>query len=119
MGNMISCILRNTLTKQPTSFLSLPRELRQQILAETYDMEEFVDRFLRILGTSYASNYPYPFAPKHISRECDKVLEGIDEWTRTLKDVHEDMVEDVEYIVGRDKMIQTLRRTRTRIRGQN
>lgn len=40
---------------------------------------------------------------------CMTALKGIDSWISTLKKVHGGLLEDVEYLVGKDELRQLLR----------
>lgn len=77
----------NIRKKTPTTFLSLPRELRHKILLLTYDVNDLHDQFhLRYSSWNrwYNTNKNY-----------------LNKWIVKLKKVHKDMVEDVEF-VGRN-----------------
>lgn len=100
--------------KKP-NFLTLPRELRQQILAETFNLKvccpepimsaaqrDVVTRMLlswkKIRNTGWVD-----------TADCIAALNGIESWIGNLKRVHSGFVEDVEYVARKDEMLALLR----------
>lgn len=76
-----------------TTFLTLPRELRQLILRQTYkhditlhdSFQAFMDRVTEEKGFYY----------EHKVNGC--VL-GFNDWVHSIKDIHQHIAEDMEYI---------------------
>lgn len=99
------------MAKRPASFLSLPRELRHKIIFNTYDdgankkqigqyigftmvkLEFMVDeeRFAERLAAKWG------YIPYTTGLFPDMVR-AIDAWSATLKDVHKDLEEDMEFV---------------------
>ncbi|KAE9962537.1 hypothetical protein BLS_000207 [Venturia inaequalis] len=92
-------------SRTTTTFLTLPRELRQKIIHEAYNA-------LRINCIPSAAPRVLPFArrmmrafpPGHgdldITRaSCIEFLKAIKIFTASLKEAHEDIAEDVEYVI--------------------
>lgn len=74
----------------PTSFLTLPSELRQDILIRTYRVERF-------------EAFQFWNHPLDNSREwlVDFHNTNVKEWTNKLQSIDEDIIEDVEYVTNK------------------
>ncbi|QDS77767.1 hypothetical protein FKW77_005100 [Venturia effusa] len=110
-------------SSKKTTFLTLPRELRQMILFRTYETSNFI-------GGTFKSSFPAGgtrFVENKVSvvhcqtvenlaiamaqclsrtmvfnvyEELMKILGAFETWSTTLKKVHQDIVEDIEYVEG-------------------
>lgn len=97
----------------PARFLGLPRELRQQILAETYkDLHNHPHRRKSPQETlNWARNKLHnPYARGLVS----DLLNVADQWTGVLKQVHADIEDDVDYVVD---TMECIKETREILRG--
>ncbi|RDI78854.1 hypothetical protein Vi05172_g11148 [Venturia inaequalis] len=108
------------MTKQPSSFLSLPHELRQKIILNTYDdgtdtkqigeykfsmcgLVHMVHKEL-FSGDLRRGRYTTVFLPR--------LVKAVDAWSVVLKDVHPKCEADVGYVVqnlGNVKWIKFVR----------
>lgn len=95
----------------PTSFLSLPRELRQKIIAETFNANNQISERSTSPTTliDLAIHCAYFEATRYFDYDCADVLEVAETWTATLRKVHLDIVEDVEYVVGKVDWIEKVK----------
>lgn len=94
------------MAKPRLSFLNLPRELRQKIIAETYDIKSLVKRY----AAPYYHRRVYELVSAWKSRKrirctrgtsgyeaCQQFVQGVCSWTQTLREVDDRIVEDIEY----------------------
>ncbi|QDS77766.1 hypothetical protein FKW77_005095 [Venturia effusa] len=120
------------MAKSGVSFLDLPSELRQKIIAETYDIVHFIKRYAYSFNGSgpiatskflQRGNYvlhekkmqPKTYHKSLYYRDCKAFVKGVRSWTRTLKQVDERLMDDVEYVQdkfgnGSGKLLVNLRR---------
>lgn len=94
---------------KPT-LLTLPREIRQKIILEAYNVdasEELLKNFIEMIrarGVRNILGYPSLMLPR--TRE----MLFADAQTTILKEVHREMVADVEYVTGKLDWIAELRK---------
>lgn len=117
-----------TLKASPTTFLTLPRELRHQILLETYEFTETNSNDLAQREDGYNANelvvdirwlkqlIKY-LRPGMLSswlrisgmRRGYRLLSHVEKWTAVLRQVHGEVVEDMDYVVGKLSCFAELR----------
>lgn len=86
----------------PPSFLTLPRELRHQIITEAYH-----NRRIRFYpdsdpGTSLpwalSMKKHFPHTQVIVYAVCSQTMRAVDRLTRKLMRVHKEIVEDIEFV---------------------
>lgn len=102
-------------SKPPVSFLSLPRELRQKIIFDTYDddveqkqMGSYIFSTYDLMFMDYDDERGEPGRGSYSTRFFLRLLGAANTWTAALKEVHEEMKEDVDYVVERVGWINLL-----------
>lgn len=87
--------------RKPTTFLSLPRELRQAIIFEASrdiivgDTGEWRKRAEQNWRSNHSFNWGDAYA--HLLRDQVRVING---WGPSLRAVHVELAGDVDYVVG-------------------
>lgn len=100
-------------------FLALPRELRQQILAETLNLEIWCPEpiwssakrkaIARVIAKWKETKYAH-WVDRLYGRTA---LRGIESCIEILKEAFSNIAEDVEYVAGKDELLQLLRQLTT------
>lgn len=77
----------------PTTFLSLPHKLRQSILHNTYkDDITMHDSFLAFMDRVTEEKGFY------YEHEVNGCVLGFSDWVQSIKDIHQHIAEDMEYV---------------------
>ncbi|QDS77765.1 hypothetical protein FKW77_005081 [Venturia effusa] len=111
------CLFETAMAKQATSFLSLPRELRQKIIFNTFDYDAerpgmvritFMDNVMIIMGYEKKIGNGLGRGP-YVTNVLPFHVKAVDAWSATLKQVHAEMGEDVDYVFKNSEWLKLVR----------